>query len=256
MAIPLPDGATTARLGIYVDAFNVYYGARSWCGAGTAGWRWLDLPGLLMSQIGAAWQPFALSRFVYCTADRDKENDPTSMADQHTYVEALRWAYPFMHVELGYYVARVKKGVLLNLHHPNARVPSPGPSAIPTWLQCREVQGAAGRGQEMLVAVRTFEEKGSDVNVGTHLLLDVLNKDVDAAIVVSNDSDLSLPVKEARDRIPVATINPGRNHLAAALSGNPSDGVGLHWWKQLNSTLYRTHQLPDPAGAFHRPAGW
>jgi hypothetical protein len=37
------------------------------------------------------------------------------------------------------------------------------------------------------------EEKGSDVNVGAHLLLDILQGDVEAAIVVSNDSDLSVP---------------------------------------------------------------
>ncbi|HEY7200404.1 MAG TPA: NYN domain-containing protein, partial [Candidatus Dormibacteraeota bacterium] len=30
------------RVGVYVDGFNLYYGARGLCGRGTAGWRWLD----------------------------------------------------------------------------------------------------------------------------------------------------------------------------------------------------------------------
>ena len=34
------------RIGVYIDGFNLYYGARSLCGRGTPGWRWLDLRGL------------------------------------------------------------------------------------------------------------------------------------------------------------------------------------------------------------------
>ncbi|MGL5866998.1 MAG: hypothetical protein ACRCYX_14230 [Dermatophilaceae bacterium] len=37
------------------------------------------------------------------------------------------------------------------------------------------------------------EEKGSDVNVASHLLIDMLMRTVDAAIVVSSDSDLKFP---------------------------------------------------------------
>ena len=46
----------------------------------------------------------------------------------------------------------------------------------------------------MLATVRKREEKGSDVNVATHLLVDVLTGAIDAAIVISNDSDLALPI--------------------------------------------------------------
>jgi hypothetical protein len=34
------------RIGVYVDAYNLYYGGRSLCGRGTAGWRWLDIRSL------------------------------------------------------------------------------------------------------------------------------------------------------------------------------------------------------------------
>jgi len=34
----------------------------------------------------------------------------------------------------------------------------------------------------LLVRIRAFEEKGSDVNVGTHLMHDVLSDHVDAVI--------------------------------------------------------------------------
>jgi hypothetical protein len=50
-----------------------------------------------------------------------------------------------------------------------------------------------------LVSIAQREEKGSDVNVASHLLLDVFLNRIDAALVISNDSDLRFPVKEARE---------------------------------------------------------
>ena len=107
-----------------------------------------------------------------------------------------------------------------------------------------------------MVSVADREEKGSDVNVATHLLLDVFDPRVDAAVVISNDSDLALPITQARTRVPVGTVHPGTNYLAGALSGDPNDGVGRHWWRQLTPGDFTTHQLPDPAGRYRKPAGW
>jgi hypothetical protein len=107
-----------------------------------------------------------------------------------------------------------------------------------------------------MVSVARREEKGSDVNVATHLLLDVLSGNVDAAVVVSNDSDLRLPVLEARARVPVGLVNPTKAYSAGALNGSPSDGVGGHWWYQLTATDLYAAQLPNPAGKATKPAGW
>lgn len=100
------------------------------------------------------------------------------------------------------------------------------------------------------------EEKGSDVNVASHLLLDVLTGAVDAAIVISNDSDLRFPIEEARQRVPVGTVNPSPNRLAGDLKGIATAGAGRHWWRQLAAGDVIVHQLPDPAGGFRRPVGW
>jgi hypothetical protein len=40
------------RIGVYVDGFNLYYGARGLCGRGTPGWRWLDLRALATDLAG------------------------------------------------------------------------------------------------------------------------------------------------------------------------------------------------------------
>lgn len=247
------------RIGVYVDAFNVYYAARSQCGRGTPGWRWLDLAGLAEDLIQPRiWPNAEIVRLAYCTALRDREGDPSSVADQRTYIDALRNHTPETTVITGKYVPRVKTGVLVSnrdKRRPPRRFRSPGSAKVPAWMPASELMGPSGN-PELLVSIATFEEKGSDVNVASKLLLDVLQHDVDAAMVFSNDSDLGFPVNQARLHVPVATINPSRVPTAGDLRGEPNDGAGRHWWRKLRPVDYLTHQLPDPAGPYRKPAGW
>jgi len=98
-----------------------------------------------------------------------------------------------------------------------------------------------------LVSFLYREEKGSDVNVATHLLLDVLRSAVDAAVVVSNDSDLELPLRCVREQVPVGLINPGVKPLAGKLRDNESDGVGA---RDVGRYTCPTHPAPSWAGSF------
>lgn len=125
----------------------------------------------------------------------------------------------------------------------------------PPGLPARPVTTADGT-SGLLVSIEAFEEKGSDVDVGSHLLHDVLTGRIDAAIVISNDSDLALPLHLARQHVPVGTINPGLTPTAARLRGKPDEGAGRHWWRRLQRSDFTAHQLPDPIGRWARPAGW
>ena len=80
-----------------------------------------------------------------------------------------------------------------------------------------------------MVSYANREEKGSDVNVAAHLLLDVLGSAVNGALVISNDSDLRFPVQQARLHVPVGVVKPSRNYLAGDLRGLASAGAGRHW---------------------------
>ena len=100
-----------------------------------------------------------------------------------------------------------------------------------------------------MVSIARREEKGTDVNVASHMLIDILSDEVDAAIMVSNDSDLALPIKFARTKVPVSTINPTPGYCAGKLEGSPAAGVGRHWWYQLQPTDFFSHQLPTQIGA-------
>jgi hypothetical protein len=242
------------RIGVYVDGFNLYYGARGLCGRSTPGWRWLDLRALAADLVGrrSSWTSARIHRVVYCTARIDGATNPSGHADQDVYLKALLATGSVDHIEYGTYVARVKTAPLAtkDLH---GRPQLVGP-AWPVMIQ--DGSGGQVAGAVFMVSYANREEKGSDVNVAAHLLIDVLGGNVDGALVISNDSDLRFPVEQARQHVPVGVVNPSHNYLAGDLRGTPDVGAGRHWWMRLTSSDLKAHQLADPAGQYRRPAGW
>ena len=64
-------------------------------------------------------------------------------------------------------------------------------------------------GPHTVEVIRT-EEKGSDVNLASYLLLDGFRSDCEATVVISNDSDLKVPIELARAELGlvVGVVNP------------------------------------------------
>lgn len=242
------------RVGVYIDGFNVYFGGRSLCGRGTPGWRWLDLRSIAADLVGRRgnWAGATIDRVVYCTALIDGASNRDGRRDQDTYIRAIQKVGAVDHVELGHYVARVK----------TAPLATRGPKGRPVittanWpVMVKTVAGKDVTDAMFMVSYAHREEKGSDVNVASHLLVDVFTRQVDAAVVFSNDSDLRYPIQEARKLVPVGTVNPTRAHLAGDLRGQPHDGVGRHWWLQLKAADFQNHQMADPVAGVARPTGW
>lgn len=246
---------TGMRIGVYVDAYNLYYGGRHSCGRGTAGWRWLDVRGLVDGVIRTqgSWPGAQIERVVYCTARIDAKTNPSAQADQDVYLKALLAAKSVDHIEYGHYVARTK-AALLAVGDKRGQSPEIVKSNWPVMV--RDSEGTPVPDASFMVSYLHMEEKGSDVNVAAHLLLDVLSGDVDAAVVVSNDSDLAFPIKAARKRVPIGLVNPRDAPTAGVLKGTKDDGVGNHWWWKLHGDAFRANQLPDPAGRYTKPIGW
>ena len=80
------------RVGVYIDAFNLYFGGRRLCGGSTAGWRWLDVRALAEDLISrrSDWPGATLERVVYCTAMIDRATNAAGHQEQDTYIRALR----------------------------------------------------------------------------------------------------------------------------------------------------------------------
>ena len=146
------------RANVYVDGFNLYFGALQ-----HTPYKWLDLRKL---SAGLLRPGVELGRIRYFTARvGDRESRPGSPARQNAYLAAIS-TLPEVEIEFGLFRA-----------HP------------------RSMPLADGSG--LATVIRT-EEKGSDVNLATRLLLDAFANDCDVALVISNDSDLVLPIRETR----------------------------------------------------------
>lgn len=243
------------RVGVYVDGYNLYYGGRSCCQRGTKGWRWLDVRAVAQAVLNrqTAWASPHIEKVIYCTARVDAKTNPSAHADQDVYLKALRAAGSVDYIEYGNYVARTKMALLAQ--EDKKRKPVIVTSNWPVMVQ--DNNGKPVKDARFMVQYLHLEEKGSDVNVASHLLLDVLSQHVDAALVISNDSDLAFPIKEARKRVPVGVVNPrNTGHTAGDLRCAANFGVGNQWSDRLGPADFFGNQLPDPAGHYTRPTGW
>ncbi len=242
------------RVGVYVDGYNLYYGGRKACGRGATGWRWLDVRALastLIAEQASLWPGATITRLVYCTARINGGANPSGAADQDVYLKALLASRSVDHIEYGNYINKVIKRPLATEGRRGRPIP-----VVPAWPITVQRHGAPLPDATFMASVSTWEKKGSDVNVASHLLLDILTGTIDAAVVISNDSDLRLPVREAWRRVSVGLVNPGSGYTAGDLSTAPDSGSGSHWWRTLATVDYIDHQLPDPATMYTRPLGW
>ena len=180
------------------------------------------------------------------------KEDRTSPADQDVYLRALRASGSVDWIAFGTFVTRAKIAPLAERDERGR--PQLARARWP--VQVRSATGDPVDGAAFMVSYLDREEKGTDVNLATHLLVDILDGRVDAAIVISNDSDLALPIRVARGNVPVGVVNPGRSPLAGRLRGFHFEGARDHWWRRLERSDYRACQFPKRVGSLCRPDGW
>lgn len=105
------------------------------------------------------------------------------------------------------------------------------------------------------VTVDKTEEKGSDVNLASHLLLDAFTGKFDLAVLITNDSDLAEPVRIVKEvvNLPVGIINPHQRHSVTLK-------LYATFMKRIRATHLRQSQFPhamnDATGSFHKPSTW
>jgi uncharacterized LabA/DUF88 family protein len=203
---------------VYVDGFNLYYGSLK-----GSPFKWLDLEALARRLLPK--DNVLLVRYFTAMVTA-RPGDPQQPARQQIYLRALA-TLPMVQVHFGQFKETKTR---MRLVHP----PAGGPNTV---------------------EVLKNEEKGSDVNLASHLLFDAFHKRCTAAIVVSNDSDLKEPIDIARTELGVAVgvINP---HPAYKRSRD----LTATFFKQLRESALRACQLPDVLhdanGQFRKPASW
>ncbi len=95
----------------------------------------------------------------------------------------------------------------------------------------------------------------SDVNLATHLLVDGFKNEYDLAVVVSNDSDLLLPIRVVKEQLDkhVGLLNP-QKHVSVTLAPH------VRFVKHIRSGVLAKCQFPsrlaDAHGSFSKPTSW
>lgn len=199
--------ASAKRVTMYVDGFNLYYGLL----VPNPAWKWLDLAAL-----ARAIRPGDATTVRYFTAKVRPVPDPGPRDRQRLYLKALE-TLSDVSIHFGHFTTHPTRKALVH--------PAPGgPRTVEVWKT---------------------EEKGSDVNLAMYLLLDGVDGRYDEAVVISGDSDLVGPVREANRRFgPVHVLNPRAAHSDLARAATS--------YATLDSRLVAASQLPD---AVYLPTG-
>lgn len=206
------------KTNVYIDGFNFYYGALK----GTP-YRWLDLDVFCRLMLPKN----DIGRIKYFTAlVTPRPFDPDQPIRQHAYLRALR-TLPNVSVVLGHFLA-----------HP-VRMPLANPQP----------------NQPTHAVVLRVEEKGSDVNIATHLLWDGFRGEYDCAVVVTNDSDLLEPIRIVRHELKrkVGILNPHK-HPSQVLVKE------CDFFKTIRAGVLSASQFPsrlaDAHGTIIKPPTW
>lgn len=200
---------------VYVDGFNLYYG----CLKGTP-YRWLDLDKLCQLLLPT----HDIAQIKYFTAPViARSSNPDQATRQQTYLRALH-TIPNLSVIYGHFLSHE---IMMPLAPPRT-----------------------GH-----VKVIKTEEKGSDVNIAVHLVSDGFRNIYDAAVIVSNDSDLLPPIKFVKEELGklVGILNP-QKHPSVVLAAT------AHFVKNIRPGVLKNSQFPatlaDAKGSFSKPSRW
>ncbi len=207
------------RTRVYVDAFNLFYGALR----GTP-YTWLDLDTLCRKLLQQANQ---IDHIHDCTAQvAARAGDQGQPQRQQLYLRALR-TIPHLTITLGHFLST------------DVRMPPVTPT------------GAIGA----TVLVRKTEQKGSDVNLATLLLKVGFQGLYDVAVVISNDTDLVLPIA-----IVEADLGKSVGVLRAHRKPNFRLRQCASFYKPIRAGVLGASQfaiaLSDQQGSFTKPPSW
>jgi len=205
---------------IYIDGFNLYFRALK-----DTPFRWLNL-----RQLAELLFPGDIiqSIFYFTALINARPDNPGQQARQLTYLRAVQ-TLPGFEIHYGAFRSSIKTRPLAH--------PIPG---LPRYVE-----------------ILDSEEKGTDVNLATRLLVDGFGGVYQHAVVITNDADLAGPVKYVRDGLglKVSIVNPDTGK-----SPHQELKDAATYIKRLRKSHLRRSQFPpalhDAQGAITKPAAW
>ena len=191
---------------------------------------------------GCSRRSYTVDKLNYFTARVSGVSDPGAPARQHAYLSALG-TLTEVQVHFGSFLAKAAWRPLTNLPVAGRRMDTPtavtlpadnhavvGSQTLPVGSYPTSSRGRKRRRKAVapltdavIAEVHTMEEKGSDVNLAVHLLNDAWRGLFDAAVVISNDTDLVTPIR-------MVTMERKKNRYSSSVRGT---GRQLRSWPTL-----------------------
>ena len=201
---------------IYVDGFNLYFRLL----AKRPALKWLNVKALAEHVLRPQNQVVAVR---YYTARVSGRLDAHAPGRQQIYLDALA-TIPEISMHMGMFLTSEKFASLIHPPEFRPRLPALMPRPWPD-----------------VVKVLKVEEKGSDVNLACHLLLDAFQGNFDVAAVLSNDSDLVEPI-----RIVTQTLGKPVGLLSPVPNPNPELSRVSSFIRRLSVSDLAASQFPNP----------
>ncbi|MFZ0829258.1 MAG: NYN domain-containing protein [Verrucomicrobiia bacterium] len=231
------------KTNIYIDGFNLYYG----CLKNTQ-YKWLDV-GKLCTLLLPKHQIQEIKYFTAIVAPRG--DNPEQQIRQNVYLRALK-TIPNLTIIKGHFLSNKIRLPLAN----NA-----APTLVHSFIRGFSLHfwgpGIAWSKKRKTIMARVVKtsEKGSDVNLATHLLHDAYRDKFEAAVLITGDSDLLEPVRIVSKEIKkVVGIMCPQQHPSAVLLRE------ANFYKEIRAKALSLSQFPvnltDAHGTFHKPECW
>lgn len=217
---------------IYIDGFNFYYGSLR-----KTQYKWVDPLLLCQNMLNASHDFIGLKYFSAKVSNTP--DDLSKSTRQQIYYRALK-TIPNAEIILGHFSVHHVKMRLVQAIEYDFEVPFSGRT------QSRRIEE---------VEVVKFEEKGSDVNLASEMLIDGFNNAFDVAVLISNDSDLEKPVKHLKSVLKkkVIILNPHeKKSIQLAKQSTFSKDITEEY---LKNSLF-SDELADAKGKFRKPQSW
>jgi hypothetical protein len=236
-----------ADVTVYVDGFNFYYAVKD-----RPADKWMDFAALAQLLLPND----TIVKVRYFTAHiTARVDDPKAPERQNVYIRALR-SHPLVTVHLGRFAVWPAWKALAEDHIPISQLFRP--AMKPEWVAKLLWRSMRRRNTQHLAKARVLvdEEKGSDVNLASFLLFDTLKSKSVAALVISNDSDLTEPIRMAvAEGATVSIFNPAGRKTSKDLLRVASQEVTI------DKAEFAKCQLANPATTskgkkLTRPAEW
>ena len=277
---------------IYVDGFNLYHNSLK-----KKNLYWLNIKALVEKSLKGLTEQYSIHQIKYFTSPiRFREWEPNLKDQQELYIKVLT-TLPNLQIIMGRFSITpqscptiTNESILAHWRSFSVQKQHKLLNKIQGYFQNKTIQEIKNQlvddsNQEILnrlwkkfeykdkikLVKRLFEkqdttiqkyvkieEKGTDVNLATHLLLDAFDSAYDCAVIISNDSDFELPIQKVIEKFKkqIVLLIPGSyisKELKSVIEQSDSSSANKSFYKYIKESDLRHSQFPDAVNGIPRP---